>query len=46
MLNYYYFKLILSVDPGYKKLPVFNEENIKSYKSPFGEMARDIMNYD
>lgn len=46
MFNYSSFKLIPPVDPDYKKLPVFNEENIKTYKFPFGEMARDIMNYD
>ena len=36
------FKLKIG-DPRYKNFTVFDDENIKIYKFPFGEMAREIM---
>ena len=38
--------LYSSVDPHYNETPVFNENNIKTYKNPFGAMAREIMDYN
>lgn len=31
------------MDPNYNKTPVFDEDNIRTYKYPFGEMAREIL---
>ena len=31
------------VDPYYNDLKEFNEKNIKNYKYPFGQMAREVL---
>ncbi len=31
------------MDPNYNKTPVFDEDNIRTYEYPFGEMAREIL---
>jgi hypothetical protein len=31
------------VDPYFNKTPVFNENNIREYEFPFGEMAREVL---
>lgn len=38
-----FYYLFISVDPGYKAIPVFDDRNITTYKFPFGEMARETM---
>ena len=37
--------VIFAVDPGYKKIQDFDENNIRNYTFPFGEMAREIINF-
>ena len=31
------------VDPHYHEVTEFNEDNIKNYKYPFGQMAREVL---
>ena len=31
------------MDPNYKEVKEFTEENIKTYKFPFGQMAREAL---
>lgn len=31
------------VDPNFNKTPVFNEDVIRTYPYPFGEMAREVL---
>ena len=31
------------VDANYNKTPVFDEETIRTYKYPFGEMVRELL---
>lgn len=31
------------VDKRYNETPIFNEDTIKTYKFPFGEMAREML---
>ena len=33
-----------TVDPHYKELKEFNETNIQTYKYPFGQMVREVLN--
>jgi hypothetical protein len=35
--------IVIAVDPKYNQTPVFDENNIRTYEYPFGDMVRELL---